>query len=150
MSAGNFPSVNPDLPDAVPTELIETARASYQRCCLASDFFTCFYRNFFVTAPHVEARFAKTDFKRQHQLLRHAIGLLLSFPTQPTTEPTILRRVADRHKADDLDIPPDWYPDFVEALIQTVREHDDQYSDDIARAWRATVAPGIEYMKAQY
>jgi len=142
--------VNPILPGDVPTDLVETARASYQRCCQAPDFFACFYRNFFVTAPHVEPHFAKTDFKRQHKLLQHAIGLLLSFSTQPATEPTILRRVADRHMADDLDVPPDWYPDFVEALIQTVSEHDDQYSDAISEAWRTTVAPGIEYMRARY
>jgi hypothetical protein len=42
------------------------------------------------------------------------------------------------------------YPGFVDALIQTVAEHDDQYSDDIAEAWRTTVSPGIDYMKAQY
>jgi hemoglobin-like flavoprotein len=142
--------VDPNLPDAVPAAIVQTARASYQRCCQAADFAACFYRNLFMVAPHTEARFANTDFNRQHKLLQHAIGLLLSFPAQPATEPTILRRVADRHKAADLDVPPDWYPDFVDALIQTVSEHDDQYSDDIAAAWRTTVAPGIEYMKAQY
>ena len=142
--------MDPNLPGDVPAALVETARASYQRCCQAPDFVACFYRNLFAAAPHAEARFANTDFERQHKLLQHAIGLLLSFPTQTATEPTILRRVADRHKRDDLDVPPDWYPDFVDALIQTVAEHDDRYSDDIAEAWRSTVSPGIEYMKAQY
>jgi hemoglobin-like flavoprotein len=142
--------VNPNLPGAVPAGLVATARESYQRCCQSPGFPECFYRNLFMVAPHVETRFANTDFERQHRLLQHAIGLLLSFPTQPATEPTILRRVADRHKAADLDVPPDWYADFVEALIQTVSERDDQHSDDVTAAWRATVAPGIEYMKAQY
>ncbi len=114
--------VNPNLPGDVPAELVETARASYQRCCQVPDFVGCFYRNFFATAPHAKARFLKTDFERQHKLLQHAIGLLLSFPMLPATEPTILRRVADRHKSDDLDVPPDWYPDFVDALIQTVAD----------------------------
>lgn len=142
--------MDPNLPGDVPAALVETARASYERCCQAPEFLRPSSRNFFVAAPHAEAHFANTDFERQSKLLQHAIGLLLSFPTQTAAEPTILRRVANRHKRDDLDVPPDWYPDSVDALVQTVAEHDDQYSDDIAEAWRTTVSPGIDYMKAQY
>lgn len=139
----------PAVNDVAP-ESIETARASYKRCCQAPDFFVSFYRNLFARAPHMEPRFAKTNFTRQHKLLQHAIGLLLSFPTQPSAEPTILTRVADRHGSRDLDILPEWYPDFVEALVLTASEHDPEFSQDIEAAWRAAVAPGIAYMQARY
>ncbi len=132
-----------------PDDLV-LARASYDRCCAAPDFFVCFYRNLFKLAPQTEPRFANTDFTRQHKLLRHALGLLLSFPTEPDTEPTILRRVADRHGRTDLDIPPEWYGAFVDALLQTVTEHDGEYTDAVDAAWRRSIEPGIEYMKARY
>jgi hemoglobin-like flavoprotein len=126
------------------------AKASFDRCCARTDFFVCFYRNFFRTCPEVEPLFAHTDFHRQMGLLRHAIGLLLIFPNQPKTEPTVLTRVADRHGRADLDISPEFYGGFVEALLQTVAEHDPAFDDAVDAAWRKTIAPGIAYMQARH
>ena len=127
-----------------------TAKASYERCCARPDFFICFYRNFFRHCPEVEPLFAQTDFERQRGLLRHAIGLLLIFPRQPKAEPTVLTRVADRHGRGDLDINPDLYPAFVESLMQTVAEHDPDFDETVAAAWRQSVAPGIAYMQSRH
>jgi hemoglobin-like flavoprotein len=114
------------------------------------DFFACFYRNFFRACPEAEPRFARTDFERQHKLLQHAIGLLLSFPGQRPQEPTILSRVAERHSRRDLGIGPGMYPPFVDALVQTVREHDGAFDDHTEEAWRRTLAPGVAYMRERY
>ena len=51
--------------------------------------------------PPAQPLFAKTDFEKQTKLLKHAIGLLLSFPGQPRTEPGVLSRVAERHSRRD-------------------------------------------------
>ena len=126
------------------------AKASYDRCCAAPDFFPSFYRSFFANCPEIESLFAKTDFTRQHQLLKHAIGLLLLFPKQPPSDPNVLTRVSERHSRRDLDIDPAHYPAFVESLMETVRQHDPEFTPDLERAWRVTVAAGIEYMQSQY
>jgi hemoglobin-like flavoprotein len=123
------------------------ARASYDRCCQAPDFFLCFYRNFFVRRPDVEPMFAHTDFQKQHRLLRHAIGLLLAFPATPSEGPLLLQRVAARHGRDDLKIPADMYADWVDSLLTTVEEHDDEFSPAVGEAWRTTIAPGIAFMQ---
>ncbi len=132
------------------TRAMQTARASYDRCCDAPDFFLCFYRNFFKNCPDVEPKFADTDFRRQHDLLRHAIGLLLIFPGHPTDEPTVLSRLAERHSRRDLNIDPKHYPGFVDSLVETVSEHDPEFTAEVEEAWRHTVAPGIAYMGSHY
>jgi hemoglobin-like flavoprotein len=138
-------------PTAVSQQDIETAKASFQRCCrVEDDFFPSFYRTFFINCPQVEPLFAGTDFQRQHKLLKHAIGLLLIFPNQSTSEPTILTRVAERHSRRDLDIDPSLYPAFVDSLMQTVQQHDQEFTPDVERAWRVTMASGIEYMQSLY
>ncbi|HWP38566.1 MAG TPA: globin [Gemmatimonadales bacterium] len=137
-------------PPAVPTATLELARASYERCSAVPDFYACFYRNFFRAAPEVEPRFAQTDFRRQHQLLKHALGLLLAFPTRPDDGPVLLMRVADRHSRRDLGIRPDLYPRFVDALVQTVAEHDVAFTPHVADAWRVAIAPGIAFMQGRY
>jgi len=136
--------VKPD-PDPV-----SVARASYARCCEAPEFFPTFYANFFRACPAAEPMFARTDFPRQHKLLRHAIGLLFSFEHQPATEPNVLTRVAERHGRGDLGVSPTMYPAFIESLIETARQYDPEFTDTTASAWRTATAKGIAYMQSKY
>jgi hemoglobin-like flavoprotein len=126
------------------------AKASYERCCQAPDFLQAFYRNFLTACPEAVPRFARTNFEQQNRLLSHAIGLLLIFPNQPTKEPTLLSRLAERHSRRDLNIEPALYRPFVDALIDTVRQFDGKYGPTIEAAWRETLAPGVEYMKSRH
>ncbi|HEV2671881.1 MAG TPA: globin [Gemmatimonadales bacterium] len=126
------------------------AKASYDRCCQVPDFLQAFYRNFLAACPEAVPRFAGTKFDQQTKLLRHAIGLLLIFPKQPAREPTLLARVAERHSRRDLNIDPALYRPFIDALIDTVKQFDRECTPAVEAAWRATVAPGVEYMKSKH
>lgn len=135
---------------AVDREAMEAAKSSYERCRESDAFFRSFYENFFAACPPARPMFAKTDFDRQIRLLRHAIGLLLIFPTQSEAEPTILTRVADRHARSDLDVPPELYGDFVDALVATVAEYDGAFTPEVGDAWRRAIAKGIAYMQSRH
>ena len=136
--------------DVVDPKTMTAARASYDRCCAMPRFFEDFYSNFFARCPQARAMFARTDFERQHKLLRHAFGLLLNFPKQPAREPTILARVAERHSRRDLGVDPSLYAPFIDALIDTVRHCDPDFTPAVEDAWRKTVRKGVEYMQAKY
>ena len=126
------------------------AKASYDRCCRAPDFLQAFYKSFLTACPEAAPRFAHTNFEEQTKLLRHAIGLLLIFPTKPLKEPTLLARLAERHSRRDLDIDPAFYGPFVSSLIATVKRFDGECTPAIEAAWRETVAPGVAYMKSKH
>ena len=126
------------------------AKASYDRCCQAPEFLQAFYENFLATCPAAVPRFAGTNFEQQTKLLRHAIGMLLIFPNQPNKEPNLLTRVAERHNRGDLNVDPSLYKPFIEALIDTVKRFDGQYTATTEAAWRETIAPGVEYMKSKH
>jgi hemoglobin-like flavoprotein len=129
----------------------EMAKASYARCCQAPEYFAAFYRNFFEGSPEIERRFANTDFELQHNLLRHALQLLLLFSSKSEEEAKhLLRRVAERHSRKDLGIDPTLYPGFVDSLVKTSQEFDPQFTPEVERAWRETLAPGIAYMINKY
>ena len=133
------------------TATYDLAKASYNRCCAVPEFFPSFYRNFFATTPEVTPLFARTDFRRQHNLLRHALSLLLIYPKKPEAEArSLLRRVAERHSRSDLAIDPSLYGPFVDALIMTIQEHDPDFSPEIEAAWRTTVEQGVQYMISKY
>ena len=126
------------------------AKASYDRCSASPDFISAFYARFFELRPEAKQLFAKTDFEKQHKLLRHAIGLLINFPGQPETEPNILAWAARRHSRRELGIDGSHYPPFLESLIDTVRRFDPEFTPAIEAAWRATLAPGFAYMQSKY
>lgn len=126
------------------------ARASYDRCAQVPQFVDDFYARLFEVLPEARARFAQTDFERQRRLLRHAIGLLLSFPSERDGEPNILSRLAERHSRKDLAIEPAFYGPFLESLIDTVKRHDPACTQAVEQAWRTTLAKGFAYMQSRY
>jgi len=128
---------------------VRIARASFDRCCEAPGFLDAFYVIFFAACPAAAPMFARTDFARQHRLLRHAIGLLFSFNQEQVSEPNILTRVAERHGRGALDIDPSWYATFLESLILTVSQSDPQFTPEIGLAWREAAARGVAYMRSK-
>lgn len=128
---------------------VAIARASYQRCQQAPRFFEAFYERFFEACPASRPMFAHTDFARQHRLLQHAIGLLLSYHNLGDEEPNILTRVAERHGKDGLKVDPSYYPLFVDSLIRTAHEFDPEFTPDTEAAWREATAQGIAYMRSK-
>jgi hemoglobin-like flavoprotein len=128
-------------------EQILIAEESYRRC-QGEAFFQAFYKRLLSTDAPIQHKFEHTDFDRQNRLLQHGIGLLFIFAKRPN--PSLLQRIAERHGAHDLDIPPGLYPHFVESLVLTVREFDGACTDDVEAAWRTAVAPGIEFMRSRY
>ncbi len=131
-------------------QMVELAKASYERCCAAPDFFDAFYHRFLEECPAAIPKFARTDFIRQNKLLRHAFGLLLSFAKQPPAESSLLARVAERHSRRDLNVDASMYTPFVDSLIATVQRYDPKFTPAVEEAWRATLTPGVEYMKSKY
>lgn len=138
-------------PSTAPTpEQMAAARASFERIASLQNFFPEFYQRFFVRCPEAQPMFAKTNFEHQHRLLKHAISLLLIFPGHQTErEPNLLTRVAERHGRADLRIPAEMYAPFVEALVDNVRQFDPEVTPEIEVAWRATLAPGVDYMRSK-
>lgn len=124
------------------------AQHSYSRCLRSPDFFEVLYERLLESDPSIPPMFAQTEFPKQHKLLQHGLGLLLSYANNP--DPTLLQRIAARHSAGGVDVKPDMYRHFVDALLHAVRVHDPGFDDDIAAAWREAVRPGIEYMQSRY
>ena len=129
---------------------VHAAKTSYDRCREAKGFFAAFYDDFFQADPAAHKLFARTDFVRQHQLLQHAIALLLLFPNQPDGDSSLLARVVERHSRRDLDIDPSHYGPFIDSLVRTVARFDPESSPAVERAWRDALAKGVAYMKAGY
>ncbi|HKP30489.1 MAG TPA: globin domain-containing protein [Gemmatimonadales bacterium] len=124
---------------------VQLAEASYHRCNESGAFYSRFYQHLLASSPRIPPMFARTEFERQHRLLKHALGLLIIYAKR--ANPSLLDRIADRHL--EVGVGDDLYPFFVESLVRTVAEHDPEYTPAIGEAWRVALAPGLEYMRSR-
>jgi hemoglobin-like flavoprotein len=121
---------------------------SYGRCCNKDQFFVDFYDLFMNRSPSIKARFANVDMKQQRHLLRNGImQLVLHARGMPDSK---LRDLARSHSREGYDIPPEWYDDWLDALMATIKRHDPEYSDEVEQAWRSAIMPGIDIIRGGY
>ena len=124
------------------------AQHSYSRCLRAPEFFTSMYERLLSSDPVIPPMFEETAFPRQHKVLQHGLGLLLSYAKKPDQE--LLARIAATHSRHAIDVPPKLYERFTQSLLGAVEEHDPKFSEEVSAAWREALRPGIEYMQSRY
>jgi len=109
----------------------------------ADTFFERFYYHF-LRDPEVNAVFRNTDMPRQVSMLRKSFFQLAAFyvTTTPSAE---LERLAIMHH--QLRISNAHYDRWLDALIKTVKEQDQDCDLATELAWRWALAPGLTYMK---
>lgn len=121
---------------------------SYGRCCNNESFFIDFYDRFMGSSEEIRVMFKDTDMPAQRHLLRNGImQLVLHSRGMPDTK---LRALGKSHSRSGYGIRPDMYGLWLEALLGTLRQHDPEFSDDTALAWRRAIEPGIELIRGAY
>lgn len=126
-------------------------RPSFARCCEHGPvIFDTFYATLADHVPGVGAMFANTDMQRQNELIRAGIGTLIDYACGDEAAEVELERLGILHSRSQLDVKPEMYPGWINALMEVVAEYDPQRTDTIEAGWREVIAPGIAVMIATY
>lgn len=128
------------------------AMRSFERCRKSPMFFEDFYGRFFGLYPDMRERFPG-NLEEQYYLLREALDLILQFPAESQSAPSILSRVAESHESRG--IHPELYDSFTRLLMETVKAHDPRCRSESAavnvlEAWDKTITPAMDYMKGKW
>jgi hemoglobin-like flavoprotein len=123
---------------------------SYLRCQASGKFFDTFYRVFFAKSPEIAARFVHTDMARQKRMVEASLLLVLRLNTDGDLARQGVDEMAESHAAPRLDVKPEFYAMWMDALCESVREHDPQYTPDLEQAWREATRPAIDLMISRY
>ena len=122
---------------------------SYQRAVVPDfyGFFHSFYAKLIEHSPVIAELFKHTDMQKQVEMLIQSITYITSYGAtrEPDAELTHLARL---HGSDKLDLPPEYYDIWLDCLLQTIREKDPKYDEQVEKSWRLVMEPGIEYMKS--
>ena len=126
-------------------------RPSFERfCAVGMDAFDDFYFGLGNRIPAVGSMFASVDMEQQNQLIRDGIADLINFAYGSSKAEAELQRLAKSHSRSGLGIAPEHYPLWINSLMEVVRKHDDQATDDTEAAWREILSDGIDLMIAGY
>ena len=110
---------------------------------MGDEFFAGFYQRFLST-PEVSALFAQTDMERQVQMLKRSLFHLVTYYV--TAEPSAeLKRIAEIHA--HLGVQSNLFDNWLQALLETVREFDLEADEATELAWAWALSPGITYMR---
>lgn len=121
---------------------------SYGRCCASPAFFDDFYRHFLASSPQVREKFTSTDMTAQKQLLRQGIlNLVMYARGMPDTK---LRALGESHSRFKLDIRPELYDLWIDALLIAISEHDKEFCSESRHAWLEVLNKGVNVIKAGY
>lgn len=124
---------------------------SYGACRMTGTFTSDFYSLFLGLSPRISAKFSGTNMEHQQRMLDHGIRHLIRYfhePNAVTVEK--MNALSESHSKTELNIEPDLYPFFLEALLKTVATHDPDFDTDTEEAWRMVTAHGIAAMQAVY
>lgn len=134
------------------TQLVETTvRPSFARCMgRPDDFFDDFYATLSEKAPGIGAMFAHVDMQQQNKLIRQGVEALISYASGHEESESQLRRVGMTHGKQGLNISPELYALWVDTLVETIREYDNQADDNTDAAWRVVARGGIELITSLY
>jgi len=136
----------------VASTLTDAFLASLKRCLAAPGFLAGFYDRFLTSSNEVREKFRGVDMQQQARVLEDSL-YVVAVAVQGE-EGSLARgdlpRIAERHSRRDLDVHPELYDLWVRCLVEAARDHDPQWSDDVATSWRETLAFGVEYMRRRY
>ncbi len=132
-------------------KVLETFDRSLARCDSREGFLERFYERFFEMSPKVAEKFANTDFVRQKRALRASFHMMLVVAGDPDEGPRLyMRELARTHSKAHHDIGAEFYDYWLNALLATVREYDEQWDHDVENAWEQVMSIGIDYLLSHY
>jgi hemoglobin-like flavoprotein len=129
---------------------VEVFNDSLERCTSTRRFLDRFYELFISSSPEVAAKFANTDLRVQKASVRVSLYMIMASIQQKPEGKVHLERIAARHSRTALDIGPHLYDQWLDCLIQAVREYDPVFHAETEQAWRRVMRVGIEFLKSKY
>ena len=113
------------------------------------DFFDVFYDKFIGSSPAIKEKFKNTKLEKQKQKVKKSFYHLIQFFVTKNVS-TYMENIAQVHSKSRMDIEPYLYEFFAQSLIDTIKEFDTEFCNEVELSWRMVLSSGITYMKFQY
>jgi len=131
-------------------DAFDEVKNSFGRCGESGGFYDTFYDIFLAKSPEIPPLFAKTDFKKQKQVLKATVALMVRHRLHEEQASVALEKVGNTHRRDGYDIRPDLYALWLDSLCETVKQHDPEFTPKLEAQWRERMQAGIDFIVSAY
>ena len=134
----------------VSLKTVTEAKRSLNACLKNPDFLDRFYTLFLSSSEAVREKFKNTSISKQKIVLKSSLHIMLLLAQGKLAETSALQHMAERHSRKDLDIDPSFYNTWLECMIVAAKGSDLDFTNETEKAWRDSLAPGIEFLQSHY
>ena len=107
------------------------------------NFFHEFYDTFFASSPVIPEMFADTDFRKQRELLRQGIELMIWFAEGDEMAREKLLKIAVIHKR--FRLTREMYDLWRNSLMKILAKNDPEFNPVLEQAWNTVLSRGIDF-----
>ena len=118
--------------------------ASFYRCRRDGTFIDTFYDLFLAKSPEIAQKFVNTDFRIQKLMLRQSLLEMICFERGMSGTREEIERLGRSHR--DLNITPEMYSMWLDALCEAVQQHDPEFTPELEQLWRQAMLKSINEM----
>lgn len=123
---------------------------SVQRCTASAGFIPSFYERFLAISDEIRSKFLFTKFEKQNEMLRRSLELCAGATAGEPDSLAEINERAETHDRHHLNIDAHLYEYWLEAIIETAQEFDQEWSDEVELAWRRILGFAVQHMTRKY
>ncbi len=123
---------------------------SLNRCLKDESFIEKFYVRFLGSSEEVAEKFKYTDFERQHRMLAHSLQMAAHAVEGDHDALHHLTEQANLHNRENLDIRPELYHFWLDAIMACAEETDPFWDKSVRESWDIVLEHVIHHMTSRY
>ena len=130
--------------------VIDAVKQSFGRALSNKSMMGDFYNVLISKHPDIAKKFAGADLKKQQEVLKQSLSMAILFPQDNVIAKHAMDRVRGTHSHDKLNINPELYKHWLDALMSVVAQSDPEFTPQLEQHWRSVLTHAIDYIKAGY
>ena len=130
--------------------VVDAVKQSYGRTLADADLMRNFYEIFTASHPDIVKMFVRTDIKKQRDTLKTSLSMAILFPQDNVVAKSAMKRVRDSHSRGKLNINPELYMHWLNALVAVVSMSDPEFTPVLEQQWREVLGHTVSYIQEGY
>lgn len=123
---------------------------SFARCAQQPEFFETFHARLMQASPKIQQHFDGVSPMKQSLFIRTGLPTLILFATGSQAAGRRLDQLAQSHSRGALGVGPELYDVWLETLLDVVAQFDNEFDDELGKAWRETLRTGLQRFTNAY
>ena len=130
--------------------VIDTVKQSFGRALGDRDLLGKFYDRLLNSNPEIGKAFVNVDMEKQKEILQMSLSMAILYPQDNVVAKHSMDKVRVSHNQANLNIKPEMYQYWLDALLSAVAESDPDFTAELDQQWRTVMGVVIDHISSGY